>query len=161
MGKIARFTLAVAATVYIGLGAQSVLANDAKVYPGSMCIARDGASQGSAFYDYLWEDGSIRNSSGNIIWAICPIVRDSTVSDIADVDVSMQLDAGEELDCYIVSCTATGSTCDEEAGNWGPGGGRQTQDMTVPSAWSDGFYYLECSMEPGAEIVSFRVEEGT
>jgi hypothetical protein len=88
MNAIARCMCACGVLTFIALPVEASMDTDKKIYPASSCQVSSETAGGVAFYN---DQGRIYNDSvGGTLTLLCPIVRDSTISDLESVSVMVR-----------------------------------------------------------------------
>jgi hypothetical protein len=142
-----------------GALAPAAMASDGKIFPGGACFA-ETPSQDTDLQ--RGTDGKVLNGAGSTRWVVCPVVREygsSTEGALVDVDVNINAPTGRTVNCYIYSKSATGGSTSFQNASV-TGGGAQTLDIGEPAVtYTNGYYYIECSLGSTAAVYSYLTLE--
>jgi hypothetical protein len=165
MNAIARSMCACGVLTVLAL---PVEASDKKIYPASSCQVSSESDGGVAFYN---NQGRIYNDTANgTLTLLCPIVRDSTISDLESVSVMVRnpQPEGHQVDvwCTLYTRHADGTLFKKQdrylAASTNTGWTALTFDPIL--AVDDGYHLLVCRFPPrlgtlNPGITSYSVTE--
>jgi hypothetical protein len=138
---------------------KTVIATDAKIYPGTMC-------RGTFDSDLTYgENGEVANASSRFgALLVCPIVRDSISGNpgIERVMVHVRNTARSFLECFLHSFNGDGTLVDTNSKSTRNGGLSTLSIGPVNGGGNaaDGYYVLDCNLSAAnSAIISYRVNE--
>lgn len=159
MRKIIIFSIALVMFLTV-----NAVANDTKVYPGSMGAKKD-SSQPEPYLNY----GSIQNPSSNDwLWLFLPVVRDSSACAINSGWVkAFDMHYSENISARLCSVSRLGSTFTMwSSARKTSGSNTSTQTLSFGSLPSvpGGHYFFYCAIPPvyqgnRSAIVSYMINE--
>jgi hypothetical protein len=137
-------------------------AADTKIYSGIGCRT-ESANENR---DLRWQRNKLVNNHATDIRTVyCPVITDQERNiNGADFFVSVQVPAGEEVNCTATSYTNAGSLRRSSSGSFAaPATGQPVNGEVaiegVNISARQGYYVLECQLPAKASIYSYRVEE--
>ena len=167
--------LGIAALTTVTALSAAVAYADTIVYPGLECVA---GGEGYATYVELAPGFSvplgIRYAGGNAVHVSsasidlrCPIDRPNATDDDDMTSIFVRVDdqsRTDNVDCFVRSCNALGTTCVNSASVSSSGTGRQSLSIGSTSVFSSGYSYVVCEVPAATDtgrsgVLSYRITD--